>query len=297
MVVSASMRLPSLGLDRRNGCGATAGMKPLVHLIGLPTDQNSSFERGAALAPAVIRAALWSDRGNLSAQSGDEIGTDIAFADQGDLHLSDTDCPADDALIAQAVTKSIDAGAISIFLGGDHAVTYPVVAALAERHGPLNILHFDAHPDLYADFEGNPRSHASPFARILEGGHARHIVQVGIRTLNRHCREQAERYGVQILPMLDFRPEQLPVLEAPLYISIDLDGIDPSEAPGVAHPEPGGLSVREVLSILARQKAFIVGADIVELNPARDINDITAILAAKLVRELASHIHHNNKSQ
>lgn len=269
-------------------------MRPIIHLLGLPTDQNSSFERGAALAPSAIRAALWSDRGNLSAQSGKEIGTDIAFKDLGDLPLSDIDCAADDAVIKQAVRETIDAGAIPLLLGGDHAVTFPVVAALAARHGPLNILHFDAHPDIYADFEGNPRSHASPFARILEAGHATRLVQVGIRTLNRHCREQAERYNVEIIPMLNFEAALVPVLEGPLYISIDLDGIDPSEAPGVAHPEPGGLTIREVLSVLAKQKAHIVGADIVELNPARDVNDITAIVAAKLVREVAALIHQNN---
>lgn len=269
-------------------------MNPVIHLIGLPTDQNSSFERGAALAPPAIRAALWSDRGNLSAQSGHEIGTDIALKDLGDLPLSDVDCAADDAMIMGAVTEAMDERAIPLLLGGDHAVTYPIVAALSARHGPLNILHFDAHPDLYADFEGNPRSHASPFARILEAGHATRIVQVGIRTLNRHCREQAERFGVEILPILNFEAALVPVLEGPLYISIDLDGIDPSEAPGVAHPEPGGLTVREVLSIIANQRAQIVGADIVELNPARDVNDITAIVAAKLVRELAAQIHQNH---
>ena len=255
-----------------HGRRPTNGMTPVIHLIGLPTDQNSSFERGTALAPPAIRAALWSDRGNLSAQSGEEIGTDINLKDQGDLLLSDVDCVADDALIMQTVTETISTGAVPLMLGGDHSVTYPIVAALAAHHGPLNILHYDAHPDIYADFEGNPRSHASPFARILEAGHASRIVQVGIRTLNQHCREQAERYNVEILPMLDFRAENVPVLEGPLYISIDLDGIDPSEAPGVAHPEPGGLTVREVLSILARQSSPIVGADIVELNPARDIN-------------------------
>lgn len=269
-------------------------MSPIIHLLGLPTDQNSSFERGAALAPSAIRAALWSDRGNLSAQSGDEIGTDIAFKDLGDLPLSDIDCAADDALIRQAVTETINAGAIPLLLGGDHAATFPIVAALAARHGPLNILHFDAHPDIYADFEGNPRSHASPFARILEAGHATRLVQVGIRTLNRHCREQAERYNVEIIPMLNFEAALVPALDGPLYISIDLDGIDPSEAPGVAHPEPGGLTIREVLSVLAKQRAHIVGADIVELNPARDVNDITAIVAAKLVREVAALMHHNN---
>ena len=268
-----------------------------IHLIGLPTDQNSSFERGAAAAPAAIRHALFSDRGNLSTECGLEIGTDIALVDRGDVPLLDVDTAADDALIIKAVADAMDAGAVPLLLGGDHAVTYPVVAALAAHHGPLNILHFDAHPDIYADFEGNPRSHASPFARILEAGHAKRIVQVGIRTLNRHCREQAERYGVEILPMLNFSPDHVPILEGPLYISFDLDGLDPSEAPGVAHPEPGGLTVREVLSLLARQNAAIVGADVVELNPQRDMNDVTAIVGAKLVREIAARIYQNHSGE
>ncbi len=270
-------------------------MKPHIHLIGLPTDQNSSFERGPAGAPAAIREALWSARGNLATQSCLEIGTDIALIDCGDLPLGDVDTAADDHIIADAVADVVHSGAVPIFLGGDHAVSFPVVAALAQRHGPLNILHFDAHPDLYADFEGNPRSHASPFARIMEAGAAGRIVQVGIRTLNKHCREQAERYDIEILPMADFRPCDVPVLPGPLYISIDLDGIDPSEAPGVSHPEPGGLTLREVLVVLGRQTAHIVGADIVELNPRNDVNNVTATLAAKLVKEVASLIHTNNQ--
>lgn len=264
-------------------------MRPTINLIGLPTDINSSFERGAALAPPAIREALWSDRGNSSTESGLEIGVDIALVDTGDLPLTDKDIAADDRSISDAVTK----GPL-IFLGGDHAVTYPIVAALAAQQGPLNILHFDAHPDLYTDFEGNPRSHASPFARIMEGGHARRLVQVGIRTLTRHCRKQAEKYGVEILPMAGFEGAQVPVLQGPLYISVDLDGIDPSEAPGVSHPEPGGLRLREVLAAIHKQTAPIVGADIVELNPNRDVGGVTAILAAKLVREIAARIHINH---
>jgi arginase len=282
-------------LDFKEAKASKVIMPPAIHLIGLPTDQNSSFERGAAAAPAAIREALWSDRGNLSTEAGLEIGVDIDLIDRGDLPLGDSDCAADDAVIVRAIADSLAADAIPIALGGDHAISFPVVAALAERHGPLNILHFDAHPDLYNDFGGNPRSHASPFARIMEAGHARRLVQVGIRTLNRHCREQAERFGVEIVPMADFAASAVPVLHGPLYISIDLDGIDPSEAPGVAHPEPGGVTTREALAILARQTAPIVGADIVELNPARDVNGVTAILAAKLVRELAAVIHRNHQ--
>ena len=282
-------------LDMLDIKGPIGGVRPSIHLIGVPTDQNSSFERGAAFGPASIRDALWSDRGNLSTQSGLEIGIDIDLIDKGDLHLSDTDCASDDMFIKVAITEAMEAGAVPISLGGDHAVTYPLVAAIAEIHGPVSILHFDAHPDLYANFEENPRSHASPFARIMEGGHATRLVQVGIRTLTRHCHDQAERFGVEILPMSGFRADLVPILEGPLYISVDLDGIDPSEAPGVAHPEPGGLTLREVLACLAKQKARIVGADIVELNPARDVNNVTAILAAKLVRELAALIHINNQ--
>jgi arginase len=269
-------------------------MHPAIKLIGLPTDINSSFERGPAKAPAAIREALWSDRGNMSTESGLEIGVDIDLVDMDDLPLTDENVAADDRSIKYAIA-SLD-GAVPLLLGGDHAVTYPIVAALAAQHGPLNILHFDAHPDIYADFEGNTRSHASPFARIMESGHAKRLVQVGIRTLTRHCREQADKFGVEILPIANFHVGMVPLLEGPLYISVDIDGIDPSEAPGVSHPEPGGLRLREVLATIHKQRASIVGADIVELNPARDVGGVTAILAAKLVREVAATITQNAKN-
>ena len=259
---------------------------PVIDLIGLPSDSNSSFERGPAMAPAAIRRALWSDRGNLACEDGQEIGIDFELRDRGDLWLNED--AADDAVIADAVRAAIQSGAVPLALGGDHAITHPVVRGIHAEHGPVTILHFDAHPDLYEDFEGNPRSHASPFARIMEAGLATRLVQVGIRTLNAHCRQQAERFGVEIVPMTDFAPDKVPILDGPLYISIDLDGIDPSEAPGVSHHEPGGLTVREVLAVLRRQTAPVVGADVVELNPRFDQNDRTAIVAAKLVRELAA---------
>jgi arginase len=259
---------------------------PLIELIGLPSDINSSFERGPATAPSAIRAALWSDRGNLACEDGQEIGINFELRDRGDLPL--TESAADDAVIAAAAQASIASGAIPLALGGDHAMTHPMVRGIHAIHGPLTILHFDAHPDLYDNFADNPRSHASPFARIMEAKLAKRLVQVGIRTLNAHCRAQAARFAVEILPAADFAPDKVPLLEGPLYISIDLDAIDPSEAPGVSHPEPGGLTVREVLAVLRRQTAPVVGADIVELNPRFDPHERTAILAAKLVRELSA---------
>jgi len=257
-----------------------------VRLIGLPTDSHSSFLRGAAAAPAAIRAALTSEHGNQATESGGELGIDIVVEDSGDLPLREDS--GDAALISDAVEAAARAGAVPICLGGDHMVTHPIVAGLARVHGPLNILHFDAHPDLYDDFEGDPLSHASPFARILEKGLAHRLVQVGIRTMNGHCRQQAERFGVEVIEMRDFAAARVPIPDAPLYISIDLDGLDPAYAPGVSHHEPGGLSTRDVLSVLHRVNGRIVGADVVELNPSRDINDMTATVAAKLVKELAA---------
>jgi arginase len=265
---------------------AAADPRPRVRLIGLPTDSHSSFLRGAASGPAAIRAALASDHANRAAENGLELGTDILIEDMGDVPLREDE--GDPALIRAVIAEAAAAGAVPISLGGDHMVTFPIVAALAQVHGPLNILHFDAHADLYDDFDGDPLSHASPFARIMEGGHARRLVQFGVRTLNGHCRAQAARFGVEIVEMRDFASDRVPIPEAPLYISLDLDGFDPAFAPGVAHHEPGGPSVREMLQVLHRVTGPIIGADIVELHPGRDVNGVTATLAAKLVKELAS---------
>lgn len=259
-----------------------------IRLIGLPTDVNSSFLRGPAKAPTMIRAALFSDAGNPASESGSEIGREIILDDAGDLPL--TEAASDDALIAQSVRGAITDGYIPLMLGGDHAVTFPILRGIAAEHGPVEILHFDAHSDLYDELDGNRRSHASPFARIMEEGLASRLVQIGIRTLNTHQREQASRFGVEIIGMRDFSPAAVPAMRGPTYVSIDLDGLDPAFAPGVSHHEPGGLSVRDILDVLHRIEVPIVGGDIVELNPDRDINGMTATVAAKLVKELAAQM-------
>ena len=258
-------------------------MLPTISLIGIPTDQHSSFLRGPAKAPAAIRAALASDHGNSASERGSEIGHDFALLDRGDVAIAE-DAGDDDrirAAVAACPTRLIA-------LGGDHAISFPVVETLARRHGAFDILHFDAHPDLYDELGGDRRSHASPFARIMEGGHAQRLVQVGIRTLNRHCREQAARFGVEIIEARHFTSGWRPKFDRPLYVSIDIDVLDPAFAPGVSHLEPGGLSVRDVVNILIDLAVPIVGGDVVELNPDRDLNGMTAVVAAKLAKELAA---------
>ena len=257
-----------------------------VHLIGLPTDIHSSYLRGSARAPARIRAMLSSEHGNPASERGSEIGVDIELVDRGDLPLVEDE--GDDERIRSGVADVLALAAVPLCLGGDHSVTYPVVQAIAAAHGPIEILHIDAHPDLYDEYGGDRRSHASPFARIMEEGLARRLVQVGIRTLNRHCRDQAQRFGVEIIEARHFQPGAVPRFTGPLYVSIDMDGFDPSCAPGVSHLEPGGLTARQVTDLLLAIEAPVCGADVVEFNPDRDLNDMTAILAAKMVKEMAA---------
>ena len=263
-------------------------MLPVVTLLGLPTDQHSSFLRGPAQAPAAIRAALASPHGNAASERGTEVGEDFVLHDWGDVTIRE-DAGDDDRIRAGIAACP---GPV-IALGGDHAISFPVVEALARRHGAFDILHFDAHPDLYDELDGNRRSHASPFARIMEAGLARRLVQVGIRTLNRHCRDQAARFGVEIMEAGRLHDGWRPRFERPLYVSIDLDALDPAFAPGVSHHEPGGMTVRQIINILLDLDVPIIGGDVVELNPARDINGMTAVVAAKLVKELAAAIAAN----
>src|SRR5262245_13709728 len=149
-----------------------------VDLIGLPTDVHSSFLRGPALAPPLIRAALSSSHGNAASERGLELGAEIDLHDRGDLDLREE--PEDDGRITRAIAESCATGAVPISLGGDHAVTFPILCAVAAVYGPVHVLHFDAHPDLYDELGGDRRSHASPFARIMEEGLAKRLVQVGI---------------------------------------------------------------------------------------------------------------------
>jgi agmatinase len=269
---------------RARAASLKSSPSPSVGLLGLPTDINSSHLRGAAKGPAAIRKALWSGAGNLTSERGVNLSLPGVLVDRGDLRLRED--AADRGRIEAAVTGLLDRGLKPLLLGGDHSVTYPIVRAVAARHRGLSILHFDAHPDLYDDYEGNRFSHASPFARIMEEGLVRRLVQVGIRTLNSHQAAQAKRFGVKMVTMSAFRPETVPLPRGPLYITIDIDALDPAFAPGVAHREPGGLSVRDVIRVLHRVRGSVVGGDIVELRPASDADGVTAIVAAKLLKEL-----------
>jgi arginase len=251
-------------------------------LIGFCSDENSSFLPGAAEAPPLIRAALYSDAANLWSETGVDLGGEDIFLDAGDVF------PASATDIEGSVSSLLAQNLRPLSLGGDHSITYPIIRAIAREYPALSILHFDAHPDLYHDFRGNPYSHASPFARIMEEKLAQRLMQVGIRTMNGHQRDQAIRFGVEVIEMKDLKDGLELTFDTPVYVSVDMDALDPAFAPGVSHREPGGLTTRQVIDIIQSIKAPVIGADIVEFNPKMDATGMTAVVSAKILKELAA---------
>jgi agmatinase len=252
-------------------------------LVGVPFDGQSSYLRGAGDAPPKIREAMQCDASNEWTELGVDLGAAGTFGDAGDLAFSEKDALK---VIESGIGKLLAEGRRPVSLGGDHSITYPIVKAFARMYQELTIFHFDAHPDLYDEFEGNRLSHACPFARIMESGLAKRLVQVGIRAMNGHQREQAKRFGVEVVEMPGLPAYAKLKAAGPIYISFDMDVLDPAFASGVSHREPGGMSVREAIAHLHAIEADIVGADVVEYNPVRDLGDMTATVAAKIVKEI-----------
>jgi arginase len=263
---------------------------PRVALLGVCYDGSSSYLRGTAGAPPVIRQALWSEAGNPWTELGIDLST-AALDDEGDLAPAADEDPAQvRRSIEKAVRRIAESGRRPLVLGGDHSITYPILRGFRPSHSRLSILHFDAHGDLYDEFQGDRFSHACPFARVMEEGLADRLVQVGIRTMTGPLREQAHRFGVEVIEMKDWRDGMKLEFDTPVYVSFDLDVIEPGLAPGISHREAGGFSVRQALAVVQSLMAPLVGADFVEFNPAADRTGVTAAVSAKLVKELAGRM-------
>jgi len=257
-----------------------------VQVISVPWDEKSSYMRGCADAPDKIRDAYNSESANRFAENGHNLGKEPLFQFAGTAELSSGDHVLEE--LEAVAAKQVGDGFFPLFLGGDHAITYPLVKGVASKYEGLNILHFDAHPDLYDQLYGDRYSHACPFVRIMEGGLAKRLVSVGIRTMTDHQKEQARRFNVEIIDMRNFDPAVILKFDGPVYLSLDLDVLDPAYAPGISHHEPGGLTTRELIGVIQRFQGDLVAADIVEYNPQRDIQGVTAMVAAKLMKEIAA---------
>jgi arginase len=255
-----------------------------LSVLGIPNDDNSSFMKGPAEAPDLIRRELHSDAYSIWSETGIDLGAAGRLVDHGNILFDSTCDPWD--LIERNVGRLMESGDPLICLGGDHAITHPIMRAVRRHHPKLTILHIDAHADIYHAYQGNLRSHASPFARIMEEKLADRLIQVGLRTINDHHRDQFKRFGVEVIEAAHWDGNRRLDLTTPVYISMDIDGLDPAYAPGVSHREPGGLSTRQVIDLIHTIDQPIVAADIVEYNPRCDLSNITAIVAAKLLKEI-----------
>lgn len=261
---------------------AVRGKRTDYALLGAPYDAASSYRPGARLAPTAIRELAKSL--NTCTERGHDL-VNLNAADAGDLILPPCARNSHESLKTE-VGRWLARGAVPIVLGGDHSVTVPCFEAVWQRHPDAQLLYFDAHPDLYADYEGDPFSHACVVSRILEldGMSGARITQVGIRASTPAQQATARRSGVRTVHAWEVDGF---VYESalPVYISFDIDVLDPAHAPGCGNPVPGGLSTRQAFDLLRAVRAPVVGVDVVEVNPLLDPHGITALAAARVVIE------------
>ncbi len=267
-----------------------------IAIIGIPFDEKSCYLRGASKGPQAIRAASTGKAINPWTELGANLEEDVILTDLGDVDVSG-DFFDVFSRIEENIFKILEKNAMPVVLGGDHSISYPIVKSFARKFKPLDILHFDAHPDLYEELYGDRFSHACPLARIMEEGLAQNLVQVGIRAATGEQRAKASGHGVRMIEMRDINDSLSLEFSNPLYISFDMDALDPAFAPGVAHHEPGGLSTRQAIDILHALNARIVGLDVVEVNPDRDASGITAAAAVKIIKEVLGKIIILNRSK
>ncbi len=258
-------------------------------IFGVPFDEKSCYLKGASKGPHAIRAASTGEALNSWTESGVDLQEETNIVDLGDIDATGSFWEVFSRTEEQ-VREILQKGAVPVVMGGDHSITYPIVKAFANKFKPLDILHFDAHPDLYDELYGDRYSHACPFARIIEEGHIANLVQIGIRAATGQHRELARKHGIRMIEMKDISHAMALEFSNPLYISFDMDALDPAFAPGVSHHEAGGLSTRQALNLFHDLKGTIVGLDVVELNPDRDATGITAAAGVKIIMEVIGKI-------
>ncbi len=248
-------------------------------IVGVPYDGTSSFRSGSRFGPEAIRWA--SDSIETYSPRLDRDLTDLAFADAGDLTV---DGQSADAMV-KVLRRHLGVG-VPFLLGGEHTITLGAVRALVPRYDDLIVIQWDAHADLRDEYDGARVGHATVMRRLLEGGCP--IVQLGIRAGMRAEFELAKEKSLHISRDVALPPGLLNTLRGrPLYLTVDIDVLDPSTAPGTGNPEPAGATYPELLASLeslASQR--IVGMDLVEVSPPCDPGGPTPVIAASLVREM-----------
>lgn len=256
--------------------------RPQVAILGVPYDATETFRRGARLAPGVIRWASWSIESYSPVLHRDL--EDLPLRDLGDLELPDA--PEEMVESVMQALLALPEGCLPLLLGGEHTITLGAVRALARRHPSLAVLHLDAHLDMRDRYEGRHLSHATVMRRLVEEFPGS-LVQLGVRSGIPEEFEAARRLCLWSSPELVLPPSIHEALRGrPVYVTVDIDVLDPACAPGTGNPEPEGPSSQELLRFLRQLRSLhVVGVDVVEVSPPYDPSGVTAILAAKVARE------------
>ncbi len=265
----------------------TGGPGSPFALLGLPFDGTCSFRPGCRFGPGAIREASWVLETYSPRAEAELAGHRVA--DLGDLDLPPSGPSRAVDRIAAAVGPLLDAGARVLGLGGEHMVTYPLVREHRRRHPGLTLLVFDAHADLRDEYLGERLSHATAARRCLEELGPSGLCQIGVRSGTREEFAWMRRNATLFPPTPEGVRSALGRTTGPLYLSLDLDVFDPGVLPGTGAPEPGGIgfpAFEACLAEIARSGRPVVGADVVELCPACDPTQASAVLAAKAVREI-----------
>jgi agmatinase len=277
-------------------------------IIGIPSDAGASFRTGQREGPAAIRktSALLRHHNPILNISPFEY---LSGIDYGDLPVVPGYIEEGYKRIEESLIPVIEAGVIPILLGGDHAITLPELRAITKVHGPVSLVHFDSHSDTVDEYFGKPYNHGTPFRRAIEEKLllVENSIQVGLRgsIYSSEHLEIPKTLGLEVVTTEEIRDRGLDALieqikdrvgKTKVFLSFDIDFVDPAYAPGTGTPEVGGFTSGEVLKIIrGLTKLNYVGFDVVEVLPAFDPSEITALLAANIVYEFISILALNMK--
>ncbi|BDH60566.1 agmatinase [Lysinibacillus sp. PLM2] len=261
-----------------------------VVLYGMPMDWTVSYRPGSRFGPARIREVSI----GLEEYSPylDRELDDVKFFDAGDIPLPFGNAQKSLDLIEDFVKKVLADGKIPAGMGGEHLVSWPVMKAVYEKYNDLAIIHFDAHTDLRTEYEGEPLSHSTPIRKIAEHIGPKNVYSFGIRSGMKEEFDWARENGMHIskFEVLEPLKEVLPSLAGRnVYVTIDIDVLDPAHAPGTGTVDAGGITSKELLAsihAIAGSEVNVVGFDLVEVAPIYDHSEMTANIASKFIREM-----------
>jgi agmatinase len=284
------MKLPFI---EQNFLSANASFEESnVVILGCPYDGSASFRPGARFGPAAIRKASWGIE-TFSPYFHRDL-SQCSIHDMGDLELPLGEKKISLGLIRKALRKILSRKKFPILLGGDHLITLPIIEEILPIYPQLHLLQIDAHTDLRDDYLGESLCHSTVMKKVVDLLDGDRLFQIGIRSGT----EEEFKLARKMRSTVSLDPGSLSTMirrlrNQPVYITLDLDVIDPSLLPGVGTPEPGGLSFKELISLLKKlQPLHVIGFDIVELTPDYDPTQVSPITASVILREMILAFYH-----